>query len=377
MADQPDNPFTTIPKRGSSEFHKAVTGRRETQNHAVNRFTPLSFSGTAKQLFGIQFVNILLITLTLGIWIPWARVRRRRFFYNNTRILGDGLDYLATGFQIFKGWALVTVTFLALYALPFTGVPFLQEFFFVVLMFVYPWALNRSLRYNARNIAWRDVRFDFTGSYLGSFWNLFIFPSLGVVTLGLLLPMASKSKRDYIARCYRFGDAKFASDSALSAYYGAGLKTLALILILSIPLIVELLLVTNISSNFTPILSPLIFENFTFFSVILIFLITTRYYHALTRNIMVRSLRLQGGIRFNSSLSGFRLAWITVSNVVVGVLFLGLLFPWAQVRLYRYLTAKTEIRPVNDMQGFVDKQVDAGHSIGDAIGEADGLDINI
>jgi hypothetical protein len=29
------------------------------------------------------------------------------------------------------------------------------------------------------------------------------------------------------------------------------------------------------------------------------------------------------------------------------------------------------------MQGFVDKQVDAGHSIGDAIGEADGLDINI
>jgi len=265
MADQPDNPFTTIPKRGSSEFHKAVTGRRETQNHAVNRFTPLSFSGTAKQLFGIQFVNILLITLTLGIWIPWARVRRRRFFYNNTRILGDGLDYLATGFQIFKGWALVTVTFLALYALPFTGVPFLQEFFFVVLMFVYPWALNRSLRYNARNIAWRDVRFDFTGSYLGSFWNLFIFPSLGVVTLGLLLPMASKSKRDYIARCYRFGDAKFASDSALSAYYGAGLKTLALILILSIPLIVELLLVTNIFSNFTPILSPLIFENFTFF----------------------------------------------------------------------------------------------------------------
>jgi uncharacterized membrane protein YjgN (DUF898 family) len=63
--------------------------------------------------------------------------------------------------------------------------------------------------------------------------------------------------------------------------------------------------------------------------------------------------------------------------LVVGVLSLGLLFPWAQVRLYRYLTAKTEIRPVNDMQGFVDKQVDAGHSIGDAIGEADGLDINI
>ena len=102
----------------------------------------------------------------LGIWIPWARVRKRRFFYNNTRILDEGLDYLATGFDIFKGWLIVTVVLVLFYALPMLGIPFLQEGFSLLLVFLYPWALNQCLRFNARNLAWRDVRFDFKGSYL-------------------------------------------------------------------------------------------------------------------------------------------------------------------------------------------------------------------
>ena len=112
----------------------------------VNRFTPLTLIGTALQLFGVQFVNILLICLTLGIWIPWARVRKRRFFYSNTRILDEGLDYFASGFDIFKGWLIVTLVLALFYAVPLLGVPFLQEGFSLALVLVYPWAINRSLR---------------------------------------------------------------------------------------------------------------------------------------------------------------------------------------------------------------------------------------
>ena len=136
-------------------------------------------------------------------------MRKRRFFYNNTRILDEGLDYLATGFDIFKGWLIVTVVLVLFYALPMLGIPFLQEGFSLLLVFVYPWALNQSLRFNARNLAWRDVRFDFKGSYLGAFWNFFIFPLIGILSLGLLIPMASRSMRDYIASNYSFGNARF------------------------------------------------------------------------------------------------------------------------------------------------------------------------
>ena len=152
MANKPENPFANQPppeprnRRGDDP----TAGRKPSP---INRFTPFVFTGTGRQLFGIQFLNILLIVLTLGVWTPWARVRKRRFFYSNTRILGDGLDYLATGFDLFKGWIVVTIVLLGFYALPVLGIPFLQEGASLVLLLIYPWALNRSLRFNARNLA--------------------------------------------------------------------------------------------------------------------------------------------------------------------------------------------------------------------------------
>ena len=83
----------------------------------------------------------------------------------------------------------------------------------------------------------------------------------------------------------------------------------------------------------------------------------------------------QGGVRFRSDVSGLVLAWIMVSNLILVVLTLGLLQPWTQVRQYRYLTENTEIRPIADMKGFIDKQLRAGGSVGDAVGEATSMEI--
>ena len=224
MSNQPQNPFANLPPGQTTSSPR--------KDRPINRFTPLGFTGTARELFGIQFVNILLTLLTVGIWIPWARVRKRRFFYNNTRILGDGLDYLATGFDLFKGWSVVVIILAGFYALPLLGVPFLQEGTSLALLAVYPSAINRSLRFNARNIVWRDVRFDFSGTYLGSAWYLFLLPFIGVLSLGILMPLASKGMREYVARNYRFGAARFSGKGQLGHYYGAGVRTLLLTLLL-------------------------------------------------------------------------------------------------------------------------------------------------
>ena len=146
MAQQPENPFANQSSSSPAKQH-AEASRKGRSQSPINRFTPFIFTGTGRQLFGIQFLNIILIVLTLGVWTPWARVRKRRFFYNNTRILGDGLDYLATGFDLFKGWIVVTILLLIFYALPVLGVPFLQEGASLALLLSYPWALNRSLRF--------------------------------------------------------------------------------------------------------------------------------------------------------------------------------------------------------------------------------------
>lgn len=389
MAQKPENPFANQSASNQGrEPAQAAPPNRSTS--PINRFTPFVFTGTGRQLFGIQFLNILLIVLTLGIWIPWARVRKRRFFYNNTRILGDGLDYLATGFDLFKGWIVVTVVLLIFYALPMLGIPFLQEGASLVLLLVYPWALNRSMRFNARNLAWRDVRFDYNGSYFGGLWFFFLLPLLGFLSLGILMPLASKGMREYMARRHSFGAARFSASGQVASYYGAGLKTVVLGLFFCV--IVGLLAFLLLGESLVALSrAPLGIDDleqamtdpgltYVVYAVpvvlLFLFVITGGYYRALTRNIIIGSLRLQGGIRFRSHVSGIGLAWIIVSNLVLSIATLGLLMPWAQVRQYRYLTVNTDIRPVADMQSFVDRQSKAGSSIGDAIGEAGGLEIN-
>lgn len=173
---------------------------------------------------------------------------------------------------------------------------------------------------------------------------------IGILTLGLLLPMASRSMRDYIASRYSFGTAGFFSESSLGAYYGAGLKTLLLFLALFFPLMILLISTAvgaiidglsyagegNDSSNLAlavlnilmvqihPLASPLTLE--------FIFMVTGAYYTALTHNIMLGSLRLTGGVRFRTTVSGFVLAWIVVTNLLLVIVSVGLLLPWAQVR---------------------------------------------
>jgi uncharacterized membrane protein YjgN (DUF898 family) len=273
------------------------------------------------------------------------------------------------------------------YALPFLGIPVLQEGASLVLLAIYPWAINRSLRFNARNLAWRDVRFDFTGTYFGSAWYLFLLPFIGVLSLGILLPIASTGMREYVARNYSFGAARFGGKGQLASYYGVGLKCLLLSLVLiGVGAVVVGLAIYGNLGIATPMQDDLASVLAGGFGVgmgylvpimlVLIFTLVGGYYRALTRNIMVNALRLQGGIRFRSHISGFGLGWIIVSNLILSVVTLGLLLPWAQVRQYRYLSQNTEIWPAADVQGYLDRQTRAGNSIGDAVGEAGGLEIN-
>ena len=205
------------------------------------------------------------------------------------------------------------------------------------------------------------------------------------------MPLASKGMRDYVAARYTFGSAGFTSDAGLGSYYGAGFKTVLLFLILFVPVValcmavlaqpIALMLsgVTGLNDPALqimlsdPTLSALLYAVPVI--LILLFMITGSYYQALTRNIMLDGLRLRGGIRFRSNMSGLVLGWIVVSNLFLVVVSLGLLQPWAQVRRYRYLTETIEIRPIAEMRGFIDRQLKAGGSVGDAVGEAGGLEI--
>ena len=377
---KPSKPSANAVKNPFSSSDKP-TGD-DADSNRFHRFERLEFTGTASAYFKIYFINILLTLVTLGLWVPWARVRRRRYFYSNTRILGDGIDYLATGFDLLKGWLLVIAGIILFNAVNFIdiGFPFLQQALPLLLILVYPWALNKSLQFNARNLVWRDVRFTWHGTYWGVFGTMFIAPLIGLLSLGLFMPIASRLMRHYIAEHYSFGSKRFEISTDLRAFYWVGIKTLGLLIGVSMLTVVPLSYMDlgdlwgSIANSEIGIVTIMILFQMI---VVGLFLMTTTYYRAETRNLMVTGLRLDGDIRFRSEVSGLRLVVIVLQNTALIIVSMTLLLPWAHIRHYRYFTQNTYIRPYNDMTQFIDDEAAAGHSVGDAVSEAAGIEISL
>ena len=73
---------------------------------------PCSFSATGAEYFRIWIVNMLLIVVTLGIYMPWAKVRKLKYFYSNTRINEHALDFHGEPKKMLRGTAIVGVFFM-------------------------------------------------------------------------------------------------------------------------------------------------------------------------------------------------------------------------------------------------------------------------
>ena len=71
----------------------------------------INFDGKAMEYFGIWIANIVLNVVTLGIFSAWAKVRKLRYFYNNTKILGTTSYFgmIETKRDKLKYWAVLTV----------------------------------------------------------------------------------------------------------------------------------------------------------------------------------------------------------------------------------------------------------------------------
>ena len=356
------------------------------------RYKALEFTGGVGEYYGVLIVNYLLTLITLGIYAPWAKVRKQRYFFSNTQFLGEGFQYLATGKQLFIGriiaiLALVLFSFLEL--LPVIGL-YLS---LIILVFALPFVLNRSVRFNARNLAWRDVRFGWDGSFGMALLVWVVYPVLSLFTLGLAQPLAARALRRHYAENHSFGAASFSADLGLGAFYLAWLKAILLWLFLSalfggatayfvflsmgdvfqsVTSYEDLVLLFTFLPEMQKILLVLPFFGITFAAIM-----AGQYYFALVRHVMINHLRLEGGIRFRSSLSGFKFAMVILSNFLINIITLGFAYPYTVVRRYRYLTRAIEIRPIADMAGFIDTQVKSGYSVFEEAADIEGLSIDI
>ena len=335
----------------------------------------IEFSGNAGEYFGIWIVNLILTIITLGIYSAWAKVRRETYFKNNTRIFDAGFGYHATGGQIFKGRLIAFIVLVVVNVIS-QFQPLFAVFFIFCVPFLLPWILNNSMRFSARMTSFRNIRFNWHGTYWKTFWFLVIAPFIGLLTFGLLLPLISKSYYSYFARSHSYGTTHFTANPKVGDFYfafllGGVIPTIFFGFLAFILLIGQEFSGPSIfggASTIWTIIPIMIFA--------LIFSITM-IYGVLCRNLMVKSLTLGKVLTFDSRISPIRFVWIALSNLVLTILTLGLLLPWAEVRMYSYLSSMTEVNAIGDIEAFIDEANSTQSSFGEAVADFEGIEVAI
>jgi uncharacterized membrane protein YjgN (DUF898 family) len=313
---------------------------------------PLKFTGQGGEYFRIWIVNICLSVVTLGIYSPWAKVRRKRYFYGNTLLNDAAFEYVGNPVAILKGRAIVFAIF-GVYAL-LKETHFLIGFAAVAAVTVaMPWVIQRALQFNARNSTHRNVRFGFRGTKMDIFGVLLIGGLLVPVTLGLAYPFYLGAKRRIFVENSSYGDKQFGFTATTGNYYFAAFKL------------------------FLAFIGFLIGSIVTFgIGLLPFYLLLRAYAEVLFARLAWRNTMLDG-IRFDCGWTTGGLFALYFVNAFAVLLTLGLLVPWAAIRTARYKLERITLQSDHGLGAFLAAAQDNVGAVGDEAGELLGFDFGL
>ncbi len=320
---------------------------------------PFVFSGRGGEYFKIWIVNILLTILTLGIYSAWAKVRRQRYFYGNTRLGNAAFEYLADPKVILRG-RLIAFGVFALYSAvnqfyPPAGIVFSLAFAGLV-----PWLVVRSLAFRARNTSFRNIRFDFKGKYGEAARAFLLLPMLMPFTLGLIYPYIVRQQKDMMIKNTTYGTTAFAFKAKTRDFYEIFLPVV--VLLIGGGLIVYGLLRFSVALALV--------------TAALLYLGLHAYLSAHLSNLVYNHSQV-GPHRLRSNLRARELAVLHLTNLVGIALTLGLFIPWAKVRLARYRAEHLQFLAAGELDEFTAGELKKVSSTGEEIGEMFDLAIGV
>ena len=355
------------------------------------RKAALKFTGSAGEYFRIWIVNVALTILTLGIYGAWAKVRTRRYFHANTLLDGQPFDYLAKPGTILKGH-LIVVGALVVMNVSGSISPLIGSLITVAGWSLVPWLLYKAHRFKAKNSAYRNIRFRFTGSAGGAYKAYALIPlaflagfiialptllggqgapstpavpGMMMVIIMILVgvgfaasfPFFVYLQRDYLHDNLTYGKTGSRFRGRPGRFYGVYLKAMlmmigaffagGLVMGILVPLIVGLS-----RGGGKPNAIAIFGVGFISYVIFFLFiLLVQQYVYASIFNYAWGNTQL-GHITFDVSLRARDLAWIRFTNVLAIVFSLGLMAPWAKVRRTRYILPRTVVTLPGEMDFF-------------------------
>ena len=155
----------------------------------------LEFSASGSEYFRIWIVNLLLIVLTLGIYLPWAKVRKLKYFYSNTWVGGDALDFHGDPRKMLRG-TLIAGAFLIAYSWGGSVSPWAALIAALAFVALWPAVFRASMRFRLANTSWRGLRFRFAGDMAGAYAAMLPPLALGLLPVALAGTMAMPGPAD-------------------------------------------------------------------------------------------------------------------------------------------------------------------------------------
>lgn len=348
---------------------------------AVPRTYEFEFHGDGGEYFGLWIVNLALTVVTLGIYSAWATVRTRRYFRGNTVLAGHAFDYHASPVRILIGRA-IAVALLLSYNISLAFSPYTLLFWFPVLLASIPWLINSSLRFNARNTSYRNVRFNFTGGYGGAAKAYLGWPLIGMLTGGLLIPLARRVRDYYYINHHTYGGRPFETRFDLGKIYGIYILAMGMWLgfivvmgVAAVGLIAAFPDAKHIDPKNAILFQPVLFLALVIAEIVVIAIgvwLTTQVF-----NLAVCNTVLDGRHKLGATLSGLRMTWILITNIVLTVLTLGIFYPWAQVRLTRYRLSRMSLEAQSDLDEFTSEAFATQSAVGEEIAGFFDLDFGL
>jgi uncharacterized membrane protein YjgN (DUF898 family) len=319
---------------------------------------PLRFTGSGAEYFGIWIVNLLLSIVTLGIYSAWAKVRRLKFFYRHTELAGSSFDYHGSAVRILIG-RLVALGMLIVYNVAVRLHSPLTVLVLLAIAILMPWLLRNSLRFRLYNTSWRGTRFHFRGT-AGSAYRVFLLNGfLTVITLYLLAPFMHQRLKAWQHDNSFFGRTQASFHARTGQFYAVYALVLAALVLVGIVVgasgIIEVIVAAGRAHRSHAHVDPrAAFRALAvlYAGLILIGLSIGPAFHALITNLVWNHTRI-GEHRIECHISPWRLIWISISNLLLVALSLGLLGPWARVRVARYQIECIQLLPASDLQDIV------------------------
>jgi uncharacterized membrane protein YjgN (DUF898 family) len=187
-----------------------------TEATAEARTGRVEFTGGRQEMLGIILRGYALMIPTIGLYRFWQATWKRRFYWQNTVIDGEPIEYTGTAGQLLLGFFFALAFFLPIYIAFF--VLSMQDIDYVligyaviaaVVWYLMGYAIYRARDFRLSRTLWRGIRFDLRGNAFAYGLRRFAWSIANVLTLGLIYPWMGSSLWRYRWNNTWYGDRKF------------------------------------------------------------------------------------------------------------------------------------------------------------------------